>query len=205
MALTTFRSSARAYAFKRWPSVATLSNVVVAILLVAIAAYVAFLGVRQWNALATVDSATEELRSLSRELAAADRLQSVPTVETADSSPQPAGPADRFDNPRFDELIERTSDVAATAGVNIVSVTVGNLESSNDGGIEFEILPMALVLNGPLDGVMEFLRRLNGSAGSALISGMRLAGLDSTPAVHLDLTFFLRPTENNEPGQAANS
>ena len=122
MALTTFRSSARAYAFKRWPSVATLSNVVVAILLVAIAAYVAFLGVRQWNALATVDSATEELLSLSRELAVADRLKSVPTVGTEDSSPQPAGPADRFDNPRFDELIERTSDVAATAGVNISGI-----------------------------------------------------------------------------------
>ena len=101
-----------------------------------------------------------------------------------------------------DSLVSLLSDKAQSAGVRIVSISVGSPALFNGELFRFDRLAVSLNLQGPVDSTLFFLDTLQDALPVARVSIASFGALDTPlPSTRVDLEFIIDPEQFADPGE----
>ena len=187
MALDQSRLAQRFAGVKPWMALAAAISL-------ALLAYYTVQGVWYWQALGDTSSINRELRTLDRKI---NSLSQTPPGASVDLEVQQAkvqALEDLFDYSTTDDLLAVVSATARDSGLELRSIRsdVPRKEVLDD--LEYEVRPVAIVTEGTIANLSQFLSMLQQKIPVATAPKVRIAGLDNLPIAQVQLDFYLSPT-----------
>ena len=171
---------------------------VAALLAVALLGYDTVLAARYWEGSRQVASLTNQVQQLSA------KLQKQPPDEGAleamllSQEQRLEGLRSSFSDLDTDNPMSLLYSTAMETGIDLMSVSAGEVSSEDRNAVEYPTLPMTLTLRGPTPQLYQFLRLLHQRAPAMGVSGLRMSGLDSTPSAQVQILFYLLPKATPE-------
>lgn len=97
-----------------------------------------------------------------------------------------------FQYPSTDNLLKIIATTAQEQGLNLVSITTGDLQTEKAGDMAYQVRRVGLTLGGEPEDFFKFLAKLQETISVASATDVRLT-LDEFPSARVTLLFFLSP------------
>ena len=159
------------------------------LLMIGLLVYFSVLAVRLWGDSRAVDSLTDRIGQLSESIA-----EPLPTIDTLEAKLRSteedrAELLSRLRQLSTAEIMGLLLSAADEAGVGIASMTAGEASSFEEQGIIYHSQPIKIDLRGILPDYYRFLSVLGDEGLLISVSGVRIAGVESSPSAQLDVSF----------------
>ena len=166
---------------------------VAALLAVALLGYDTVLAARYWEGSRQVASLTNQVQQLSAQLQKQPSDQGALEAMLLSQEQRLEGLRSSFSDLDTDNPMALLYSTAMETGVDLMTVSAGEVSSEIRNEVEYPTLPMILTLQGPAPQLYGFLRLLHQRAPAIGVSSFRMSGLDSTPSAQVQLLFYLLP------------
>ena len=190
---------------------------VACILAVILIGYFAVQGFRYWRAWSQESSIVREISVLDRRIAAVsptgDMAEKIEALKQqleandlllADRGLQLEELNGLFHYPSTDDLLKIVANTVQETGLNLISITAGELQTETVGLMAYQVREVGLTLGGEPADFYKFLAQLQEMVPVASATNLRLSKLDEDPSAQVTLLFFLSPvtvpTPTPKPG-----
>lgn len=85
------------------------------------------------------------------------------------------------------------SDIARNASLDLVTMTAEQVVLEARGGLQYQVRPISVILDGPTTSVSSFLSELYDEVPMVVASNARMVNLNTAPSTQLQLRFYLSP------------
>ncbi len=166
---------------------------VAALVALALLGYYLWLGARYWQASTAAASAREEIQALERKMRAVPDSVSRFSNELKAKQARVNAVQGLFAVSATDELLGIISATATESAVELKSIRSEGSREEILGNLEYDVAPVGITLEGPVDNFSRFLSLLQQKVPVVSATQLRISGLDANPTAKMQLFFYLSP------------
>ena len=166
---------------------------VAAVLTLALLGYSLMQGVEYWQASKDAASARQEIRDLET------KMRAVPSEVTSVANELKAQQA-RLDDLQnlfaistTDHLMGIISATSRESALELKSISTDTPRSEQLGNLEYDVRPVGVTLEGPVDNFSRFLSLLQQKVPVVSANDVRIGNLETNPTAKMRLFFYLSP------------
>lgn len=166
--------------------------VLLATLLAVVVLYWAYLGVRYIASAGEASRLEKDVAIVMKGLRApATSPTSLGQVEAADERFKDL--ATRFKKHDSETFVAMVYEVADASGVGITALVMGKASAKVEDGVQYQLQPLTLNLNGGTYNVISFLEGLHQQIPALAVADTRLSGSDLEPTAQMQLVLYVSP------------
>ncbi|MBI4282807.1 MAG: hypothetical protein HY672_04925 [Chloroflexi bacterium] len=170
---------------RTWVLLAALLEAVVVL-------YWAYLGARYVISAGEVSRLKEDVAIVMESLSTPAASQTSPgQTEAADQRFKDL--ATRFNRYDSETLVGMVYEVADASGVGITALVMGKASAKVEDGVQYQLQPLTLNLNGGTYNVISFLEGLRQQIPALAVADTRLSGSDGQPTAQMQLVLYVSP------------
>ena len=166
---------------------------------VALAGYGLMLGARYWNATGQAAGLAERSREMSQAITRPIPSSQAQAAALASAEARVKQIASLFNSATSDTLLTVAAESAAQAGLTLTSVTMGEAKTEVFGAVQYQALPMTLVINGPSDSLSAYLSIIRARYPAVAVGSMRTNRTGAMETSRVSLQFYTAPTAVEKP------
>ena len=157
------------------------------------------LGTRYWNATSQTAELSLRSRELSRALTRPLPSSQAQAAALASAEARAKQIESLFNSATSDTLLTVVADSAAQAGLTLASVTMGEAKAEVFGAVQYQALPMTLVVNGAADSLTGYLSIVRSQYPAVAVSSIRTHRTGATENSRVTLQFYTDPKPVEKP------
>ena len=166
---------------------------VAAVVALGLLGYYLLLGARYWQASTASAAAREEIRDFERKMRAVPNDVLLLSSELKGQQARVDALNDLFAVSSTDDLLGIISTTATESAVELRSISSDPPKQELLGNLEFDVQPVGISVQGPIDNFSRFLSLLQQKVPVVSARDVQISGLDGAPTARIQLVFYLSP------------